>query len=277
MSESALIPIEQRSVLFYDDEITAVLVEVNDRQVIYVPVRPICDYLGVSWDGQRQRLRRDPVLTEVAMSAVITTADIDPGNRRPRTSEMLCLPLDFINGFLFGISASRVKDDVRAQLIRYQRECYRVLAEAFLQQETAVSSTEASLVQVREMALAIARLAEEQIEFDRRLASTETRLDKAAVVVGDMQKRLTAVEQKLTPGTAVTDEQAMQISQAVKAIAMEMEKRSGRNEFQGVYGELYRRFGITSYKLLPAEKFADAMGFLTERYVNLTGSDDVPF
>jgi len=133
------------------------------------------------------------------------------------------------------------------------------------------------LIQVREMALAIARLADEQIEFDRRLVSTETRLDKAAVVVGDMQKRLTAVEQKLTPGTAVTDEQAMQISQAVKAIAMEMEKRSGRNEFQGVYGELYRRFGITSYKLLPAEKFADAMQFLTEWFVNLTGSEDVPF
>ncbi len=127
------------------------------------------------------------------------------------------------------------------------------------------------------MALAIARLAEEQIEFDRRLISTETRLYKAAAVVGDMQKRLTAVEQKLAPGTAVTDEQAMQISQAVKAIALMMEKRPGRNEFQGVYGELYRRFGITSYKLLPAEKFADAMQFLTERYVNLTGSEDVPF
>ncbi len=88
---------------------------------------------------------------------------------------------------------------------------------------------------------------------------------------------MTVVEEKLSPVTAVTDEQAMQISQAVKAIAMVMEKQSGRNEFQGVYGELYRRFGITSYKLLPAEKFADAMQFLTERFVNLTGSDDVPF
>jgi hypothetical protein len=192
---------------------------------------------------------------------------------------MLCLPLDFLNGWLFGINADRVKPEVRDQVLRYQRECYRVLATAFVStaQETAVSPAESSLIQVREMALAIARLADEQIEFDRRLVSTETRLDKAASVVGDMQKRLTAVEQKLTPGTAVTDEQAMQISQAVKAIAMEMEKRSGRNEFQGVYGELYRRFGITSYKLLPAEKFADAMQFLTERYVNLTGSEDVPF
>jgi hypothetical protein len=32
----------------------------------------------------------------------------------------------------------------------------------------------------------------QQIEFDRRLASTETRLDIAASIVRDMQKRLTA-------------------------------------------------------------------------------------
>ena len=277
MSDSALIPIEQRTVLFYDDEITTVLVEFEGRETIYVPVRPLCDFLGVNWDGQRQRLRRDLVLSEVAMSAVITTADIEPESRRPRTSTMLCLPLDFVNGFLFGISVSRVKDEVREQLIRYQRECYRVLADAFLQQETAVSSSEASLMQVREMGLAIARLAEEQIEFDRRLVSTETRLDTAAAVVGDVQKRLTAVEQKLASDTAVTDEQAMQISQAVKAIALAVGKQSGKNEFQGVYGELYRRFGITSYKLLPAAKFAEAMAFLTEWYVNLTGSEDIPF
>ena len=165
MRDSALIPIEQRSVLFYDDEITAVLVEIDDHQVVYVPVRPICDYLGLNWDGQRRRVNRDPVLSQEIMSVVVTTTDIDTSSRRPRTSTMLCLPLDFINGFLFGINASRVKEEVREQLIRYQRECYRVLADAFLQQETAVSNTEASLIQVREMALAIARLAQEQIGF----------------------------------------------------------------------------------------------------------------
>ena len=32
-------------------------------------------------------------------------------------------------------------------------------------------------------------------------------------------------------------EQASQISQAVKAVAMELSKQSGRNEYGGVYGE----------------------------------------
>lgn len=274
MNDSSLIPIEQRTVLFYDDEITAVLVDIEGEQRVYVPVRPICDFLGVSWTGQRRRINRDLVLSEEVKRVNVTFTD---SRHDTMIREVICLPLDFINGFLFGLNPNRAKEEVRERLVLYQRECYRVLADAFLQQETAVSSTEASLMQVREMALAIARLAEEQIEFDRRLVSTETRLDTAAAVVGDVQKRLTAVEQKLASDTAVTDEQAMQISQAVKAIALAVGKQSGKNEFQGVYGELYRRFGITSYKLLPAAKFAEAMAFLTEWYVNLTGSEDIPF
>ena len=46
----------------------------------------------------------------------------------------------------------------------------------------------------------------------------------------------------------------MQISQAVKTVAMKLSKASGRNEYGGVYGELYRKFGITSYKQLPVAK-----------------------
>ncbi len=63
--DQALIPVEQKSVDFYGDEITAVLIEENDRQQILVPVRPICDYLGIDWSAQYRRINRDPVLSEV--------------------------------------------------------------------------------------------------------------------------------------------------------------------------------------------------------------------
>ena len=67
----------------------------------------------------------------------------------------------------------------------------------------------------------------------------------------------------------------MQISQAVKAVAIVLGKQTKRNEFGAVYGELYRRFEITSYKRLPAARFDEAMGFLTEWHISLTG--DSPF
>lgn len=268
MSDSALVPLEQKAVIFYDDEVTAVLADEGGRQQIYVPVRPLCDYLGLNWSGQQQRINRDPVLSDVKGVCVIHT----PGG----SQEMLCIPLDFLNGWLFGVSASRVKESIRERLITYQRECYRVLADAFLgpeAREVAASPTEVSLYQVREMGLAIARMAEEQIVFERRLTTTEGRLEKAAVVYGDLTKRVETLEQRMGPGQPVTEDQASQISQAVKAVAMTLSKTSGSNQYGSVYGELYRKFGITSYKLLPARRFNEAMEFLTEWNNQLVGEE----
>lgn len=270
MSESKdLVPVEQREIAFYEDQLTAVLTADNQ---IYVPLRPICSFLGVQWSAQSKRIKRDPVLSDVTVSVSIMDTQSTP----PQHREMTCLPLDFLNGWLFGINASRVKPEVREGLIRYQRECYRVLADAFLDRPAAEASPqEASLLQVREMGLAIVRMAEEQLIFDKRLTMAEGRLDQAATIVGDMSKRLAAVEQRLAPGEPVTDEQASQLSQAVKSVALKLGEQSGRNEYGGVYGELYRKFSITSYKLLSADRFEEAMKFLTDWHSSLVG--DEPF
>lgn len=103
--EKALVPLEQKSVDFYGDEIVAVLVEIDDQQQVQVPIRPICDYLGLSWAGQRQRIHRDEILAEVSSECVIHSQ----GQRRT----MLCLPLDYLNGWMFGVNASRVKPEVK--------------------------------------------------------------------------------------------------------------------------------------------------------------------
>ena len=81
--------------------------------------RPICDRLGINFDAQRWRINRDAILSDEAMPVVVTTIDIKPSSRRPRTSKMIALPLDMIGGFLFGINASRVKPEMKERLIRY--------------------------------------------------------------------------------------------------------------------------------------------------------------
>lgn len=120
MSDKALVPIEQRTVIFYDDEITAVLVDDDGHRVVYVPVRPVCDFLGIDWNGQRRRINRDPVLSSEIQRVDVTST-------RRGTQPMLCLPLKYISGFLFGINASRVKPELKERLIIYQRECYDVI------------------------------------------------------------------------------------------------------------------------------------------------------
>lgn len=93
----------------------------------YVSVRSICEALTVDVNGQIQRLKRHPVLSS---TTCITNVVAEDGKMR----EMVCLPLDMLNGWLFGITASRVRHpELRARLVQYQRECFDVLARHFQQ------------------------------------------------------------------------------------------------------------------------------------------------
>lgn len=264
--EKALIPIEERQVHFYGDPLTAVLVQEGELAQVYIPIRPICDFLGLSWGSQRNRINRDPVLADAAMSVFITNTDIAPTSRRPHTSAMLCLPLRYLNGWLFGVNASRVRKELSDRVIRYQKECYEVLANAFIERPLpAESPTITSLQQIREMGLAIVQMAEQQIEFERRVGATENRLDRAAVVVGELGRRVTSLERRLSPGSIISDEQAAEVQTAVHALGMMLtEQDKSKNQFQGIFHELHRRFGVSSYKLIPQDRYAAVLAFLQE-------------
>jgi hypothetical protein len=93
--DKALIPTEQRSVEFYGDELIAVLLAGEP----FVPIRPLCDYLGLSWSGQRERILRDAVLSETAATVRVTRTE----GQREVARELLALPhvphaIEEING-----------------------------------------------------------------------------------------------------------------------------------------------------------------------------------
>lgn len=255
----ALIPVEQKVVEFYGDELTVVRIDVEGQTLVYIPVHPICDYLGIDWSSQRQRINRDPVLErELLPCVVVTTTQGQPDQRR----EMMCLPLDMINGWLFGINANRVKAEIRDRLIQYQRECYRVLADAFVNRYVPDDWTQTdpeamtALQRIRDNALAVAQLADEQMRI-------MARLDKAAIVIGQYGKRITALEQQLSPRDAITDEQAADVSAKVVAIATELtELDPSKNHYQGIFRELHRRFRVSSYKNIRQSQYQAVLDFL---------------
>lgn len=276
---TALIPLDQRQVLFYDDEVTAVVVAEGERRQIYVPLRPLVDNLGLSWPGQYERIQRDAVLSDEIRSVRVTRTE--PGRSAAQETaevgrEMICLPLDYLNGWLFGINASRVKAEIRERLIRYQRECYQVLHEAFLEGRLSTEPDFAELLRSDSPAAQAYRIASAMMRLARQQLVLEAQVESQGQKLADHERRLEEVEATLgDPGRHITPDQASQISQAVKAVAMALGKKSGRNEYGGVYGEFYRRFGITSYKLLPARRFEEAILFLTEWHQSLEG--EVPF
>ena len=66
----------------------------------YVAMKPICENIGLNWDGQRQRIQRNHVLSK---GTVMITAPSKSGSQ-----EYSCLPIGYLNGWLFGIDVNRV-------------------------------------------------------------------------------------------------------------------------------------------------------------------------
>jgi hypothetical protein len=103
-----------------------------------------------------------------------------------------------------------------------------------------------------------------------RVEAVEGRVDAA---LGRLETIETAMG---SPAHLITQEQASQISQAALAVALAVGQRSGRNEHGAVYGEMYRKFGITGYRMLPARRFDEAMRWLTEWHESAAGGP-LPF
>ncbi|WP_437125205.1 phage antirepressor N-terminal domain-containing protein [Gallibacterium salpingitidis] len=96
------------------------LVTFEQNGIHYTAMKPICENIGLDWEAQRQRIKRDDVLSS---TMVIITIVAEDGKNR----EMICLPIQYLNGWLFGIDTNRVKPEIRGTLIKYKKECYQVL------------------------------------------------------------------------------------------------------------------------------------------------------
>lgn len=92
---------------------------------IFVALKPIVESMGMSWSGQFERVKRDAILAEGIR--VMRTPFARGGDQ-----EAICLKIDLINGWLFTIDDSRIKDEaVRDRVLLYKRECYSVLHRHF--------------------------------------------------------------------------------------------------------------------------------------------------
>jgi hypothetical protein len=222
----ALAPVEQKRVKFYDDELTAA--KAADGQV-YVSVRHLGVALGPSAPAQTRRIIRQPILKSGCQGVAILAA---PGGKQ-RSG---VLRVDLVPLWLSGVSPKSVRDAVRPKRARFQQEAAKVLWEAFRegrltgdQAFDALPAADSDAVQAYQIATAVVKLARQQIIMEARLAG---RLE-------DHERRLEQIEATLgDPGMFVTPSQARQISQSVKAVALEIGKKTGRNEHGSVYGQL---------------------------------------
>ena len=262
-------PLIPHNVTFYGDDLIAVQ---HDDGTIYTLFSRLCENLGLRREAQVRRLNRHTVLREGLITLSLQTAG------GPQAAQFL--RLDLMPLWLSGIQAERVKEEVREQLTRYQREAAQALWQAFRHQIVVEEASSPAtnplaiqqLQQIAEMGRAIVAMAEQQIEMQRQQQAMNARLDKAGQIVrgmqqqiGDIHVRLGELEERVHPGAFITDAQASEVSLKVKALAELLTSRDkAKNHYQGIFGELYRRFQVASYKLIRQDQYASVITFLDD-------------
>lgn len=96
----------------------------NEQGEVLIPIRPICDALGVAYPRQYGKIKDDETLAPTVTLRVTVGAD---GKQR----EMVCLPLRFIFGWLFTINPANVSEEAKESVMRYRLECYNALYDHF--------------------------------------------------------------------------------------------------------------------------------------------------
>ena len=92
---------------------------VNYNGQPYVPMKPVVEGMGLTWQSQFEKLKQrfSKGITEIVI----------PSNGGEQS--MLCLALRKLAGWLHTISPNKVKPEIRDKVIRYQEECDDVLYE----------------------------------------------------------------------------------------------------------------------------------------------------
>lgn len=101
-----------------------IFAEITENGQVYIPVKPICEAIGVAFQAQHLKLQEHELLAPTITLRMIVAAD---GKQR----EMVCLPLEYVYGWISTINTKNVSEKAHDSVLRYQRECYDILYRHF--------------------------------------------------------------------------------------------------------------------------------------------------
>jgi len=130
-----------------------------------VPIKPICEALGVAPNKQIEKIKEDQILNSVATLGVSTGAD-------GKQYEMFCLPFKFIFGWLFTINPANVKEEAKEAVLNYKLQCYEALYRTFTDAQEFLEAKQVSideLMERRTIAKTNFRKAKEQLDREEKI------------------------------------------------------------------------------------------------------------
>ena len=100
------------------------LIYETDQNKLVIPIRDMCDVLGLNFRSQLQRIKNHMVLSE----NLSTIRDpVLQKNGKARESDLVCIALECLPYLLAWIDVKGMKRSARAKIIRYKRDVITML------------------------------------------------------------------------------------------------------------------------------------------------------
>jgi hypothetical protein len=263
-----------RELQFDGDQLVAVLL---DGEGIAVPVRLICQALGIDVASQSERIQSHEVL-----SRGLRVVRVRQGQQLRSVAALLHRYIPF---WLATISPHQVRDDVRPKLVRYQTELVDILAALFggdwqpaplasadpavaaLQQTLARALTDLRIA--REALLALQQQQDAQgqhlAQQQQHLADHDAQIAQVEGVMDDVLGRIAQ--------HPVTAPQQEAIGRAIRTLAVRYKQRTGAEIFGRLFGQFCMHFGTPKYSLLPSARYAEAIAWVRAQAESLLPDD----
>ena len=154
------------SVKFNDADIICVVGEFGKIDVV---IKPVCDHLGLDSNRQIKKITDDEIL-----GAERSVQTLRVGNVQSR--KMVCLPLEFLNGWLFQIKLTNtMSEETKAKLLDYKRKCYKTLFHHFfgnMKKQIEMNEIEIALLEQ------LAKYGEDKVIFGENMKKAQRQLAK---------------------------------------------------------------------------------------------------
>jgi hypothetical protein len=228
----------------------------TDNLQPYVPVRAMCEALGIDPSAQLRRIKRDLAIADALV--VLTPKDGDAwGGAR----QISCLWLKRLPYWLGTLSASRIKSEHQDKIVRFKREFAEVAWGAFrsaifpedilAELDSAPSPAEQEYQQLMDEAAALRQQIREQGEK-----------------IDDVVTRVAGLEARFLGTEFINADQASQLRRMVAVLVSKIETNKGKQSpvFQRVHAELKRQFNVPSYLLIAEKEYPKVAKFLADWY-----------
>lgn len=148
------------------NQVNILMLQTSDQ---LIPIKPICEALGIDAKSQRDKIHEDEDLDS---TAVLSTSVGGDGKDR----EMFCLPLKMVFGWLYTINPKNVKPEAKETVRQYRKECYNALYAHFAERSEFIEQ-KAELI---ENALDDYRLHQDEFKGAKsKMYDSRNRLDEA--------------------------------------------------------------------------------------------------